>query len=368
MRKITTATRSSYIQAGIGTVVLALALPLAMGSESDAHTAALAAVWCLMAMGWNIISGYAGPLSLGQGAFFGLTAFFTTMLFARFNLSPFVGILVGVVVSVLVALGIGLLTLRLSGLYFALATLTIPLIIGVLTKYFGFYEITRPYVGQSVAYLQFDSSVAYYIIAAVLVVLGLFFTAYLSGTRTGRYFVAIRENPRAAEASGVPTSRYKLIAFLIGAAFSALAGGLYSQLAFVFNPDDVYSPLVSVQALLIVLIGGPGTVLGPLIGAAIVIPGGELLAQNFSQLPGLNNLAYAAVLFVVALFSKGGLYPLLEGLVGRLLGRRRRPGGRSGVGAGPGPGRSGPAEGDEDVDDVEALAPEGAVGGRGERR
>lgn len=368
MRKITTATRSSYTQAVIGTVVLALALPWAMGSESDAHTAALAAVWCLMAMGWNIISGYAGPLSLGQGAFFGLTAFFTTMLFARFNLSPFVGILVGVVVSVLVALGIGLLTLRLSGLYFALATLTIPLIIGVLTKYFGFYEIARPYVGQSVAYLQFDSSVAYYIIAAVLVVLGLFFTAYLSGTRTGRYFVAIRENPRAAEASGVPTSRYKLIAFLIGAAFSGLAGGLYSQLAFVFNPDDVYSPLVSVQALLIVLIGGPGTVLGPVMGAAIVIPGGELLAQHFSQLPGLNHLAYAAVLFVVALFSKGGLYPPLEGLVVRLLRRRRRPDAGSGAGAGPGPGRSGPAEGDTGTDNVEALVPEGAVGAEGEGR
>jgi branched-chain amino acid transport system permease protein len=262
-------------------------------------------------------------LSLGQGAFFGLTAFFSTLLFANSGITPYVGILVGVVVSMLLALGVGLLTLRLSGLYFALATLTIPLIIGVLTKYFGYFEISRPYVGESPAYLQFDSSAAYYVIAGVLVVLGLFFTAYLSGTRTGRYFVAIRENPRAAEASGVPTSRYKLIAFVIGAALSALAGGLYSQLAFVFAPDDVYSPLVSVQALLIVLIGGPGTVIGPLIGALIVIPGGELLAQNFSQLPGLNNLAYAAVLFVVALFSRGGIYPALERLTTTAWSRRR---------------------------------------------
>jgi branched-chain amino acid transport system permease protein len=319
--------RTTYWQACIGTALLALGLPWAMYSEGNAHIAALAVVWCLMAMGWNIISGYAGPLSLGQGAFFGLTAFSSTVLFSRLDLTPFVGIAVGVVASVLLALAIGLLTLRLSGLYFALATLTIPLIIGVLTKYFGFYEISRPYVGQSLAYLQFDSSVAYYLIASVLVVGGLFFTAYLAGTRMGRYFVAIRENERAAEASGVPTARYKLYAFLIGAAFSALAGGLYSQLSFVFNPDDVYSPLISVQALLIVLIGGPGTVLGPLIGAAIVIPGGELMAQHFSQLPGLNNLAYAAVLFVVALFSRGGLYPLLERLVLRLLTRVRRRGG-----------------------------------------
>lgn len=367
MKKTSATTRSSYLQAVIGTVVLALGIPWAMGSESSAHTAALAVVWCLMAMGWNIISGYAGPLSLGQGAFFGLTAFFTTMLFSRFNLSPFIGIVVGVVVSVLVAFAIGLLTLRLSGLYFALATLTIPLIIGVLTKYFGFYEIARPYVGESLAYLQFDSSVPYYLITALLVILGLFFTAYLTGTRTGRYFVAIRENPRAAEASGVPTSRYKLIAFLIGAGFSALAGGLYSQLAFVFNPDDVYSPLISVQALLIVLIGGPGTVLGPLIGAAIVIPGGELLAQNFSQLPGLNNLAYAAVLFIVALFSKGGLYPLIEGLVLRLLARRHRPGEGTGAGPGPGPRRSGPVEGDQDVGS-ETLVAGGSVPGQGRQR
>jgi len=316
----------TYRQALIGTVVLLLGLPVALTSEGNAHTAALTVVWCLMAMGWNVISGYAGPLSLGQGAFFGLTAFFSTMLFARYNLTPYLGIIIGVVISILLALGVGLLTLRLSGLYFALATLTIPLIIGVLTKYFGFYEIARPYVGRSAAYLQFDSSVVYYAITSVLVILGLFFTAYLTRTRTGRYFVAIRENPRAAEASGVPTARYKLIAFLIGAAFSAVAGGMYSQLAFVFNPDDVYSPLISVQALLIVLIGGPGTVLGPLIGAFIVIPGGELMAQQFSQLPGLNNLAYAAVLFVVALLSRGGLYPVLERLLRWALGSLGRRG------------------------------------------
>ncbi|MEP9382953.1 branched-chain amino acid ABC transporter permease [Nocardioides sp. KR10-350] len=314
--------KTRYWQALVGTALLALALPWAAYSETNAHTAALTAVWCLMAMGWNIISGFAGPLSLGQGAFFGLTAFSSTVLFDRLNLSPIFGIMIGVAASVVLAAAVGLITLRLSGLYFALATLTVPLILGVLTKYFGYYEISRPYVGESLRYLQFDSSLNYYLIAAILVAIGLALTAYLAGTRTGRYFVAIRENTRAAEASGVPTARYKLYAFLIGAAFSAIAGGLYSQLAFVFNPDDVYTPLVSVQALLIVLIGGPGTVLGPLIGALIVIPGGELMTQHFSQLPGLNNLAYAAVLLVVALFSHGGLYPLLEGGIGRLFGRR----------------------------------------------
>lgn len=320
--------KTTYLQATIGVLVLVLAFPWAQYSEANAHIAALTVVWCLMAMGWNIISGYAGPISLGQGAFFGLTAFFSTVLFERIGLSPLVGILIGVVAAVILALAVGLLTLRLSGLYFALATLTIPLILGVLTKYLGFYEVARPYVGESLANFQFDSSLNYYIVAAVLVAIGLFVTAYLSGCRMGRYFVAIRENTRAAEASGVPTARYKLYAFLIGAVFSALAGGIYSQLAFVFNPNDVYAPLISVQALLIVLIGGPGTVLGPVIGAAIVIPGGEIMAQRFSQLPGLNNLAYAALLLLVALFSRGGIYPLLENAVRRLLKRRR--GGRLG--------------------------------------
>jgi branched-chain amino acid transport system permease protein len=291
---------------------------------------ALTAVWALMASGWNIISGYAGPLSLGQGAFFGLTAFTVSVLFANLNWSPYYGILAGVVVSLVLSALIGLTTLRLSGLYFGLATLTIPLILGTLLRYFGYHEIARPYVGVSLAYFQFDGSVPYYIAAAILVVVALFFTAYLTNTRMGRYFVSIRENERAAEASGVPTFRYKFYAFMIGAVFSALAGGIYSQLAFVFDPNDVFSPLVSVQALLICLIGGPGTVLGPLIGAVIVIPGGELADTYFSQLPGLNNLAYAALLLIVAFLSRRGLYPFLADLVSAGLARLRRGDGRAG--------------------------------------
>jgi branched-chain amino acid transport system permease protein len=234
---------------------------------------------------------------------------------------------------VVLAALIGLTTLRLSGLYFALATLTIPLIMGTLTRYFGYHEVPRPYVGESVAYFQFDSSLPYYLSAAVLVAVSLFFITRMERTRMGRYFVAIRENERAAEASGVPTFRYKFLAFAIGAGFSALAGGLYSQLSFVFAPEEVYSPLISVQALLIVLIGGSGTVLGPLIGAMIVIPISELTAVYFSQLPGLNDLVYAVVLLVVAFWSRRGLYPYLAGLLSGLW-SSVRPGSGSGP-AGP---------------------------------
>lgn len=334
-----TTMRQSYYPAVAGCVLLVLGGLIALRSESAASIMALTAVWALMAAGWNIISGYAGPLSLGQGAFFGLTSFTCTVLFAELNLSPYFGILAGVVLSVVLAAIIGLTTLRLSGLYFGLATLTIPLILGTLTRYFGYHELARPYVGVSLGYFQFDSSLPYYIAAALLVAAVLFFTAHLENTRMGRYFVAIRENERAAEASGVPTFRYKFYAFLIAAAISGLAGGIYSQLAFVFTPEDVYSPLISIQALLIVLIGGTGTVLGPLIGAAIVIPGGEFANTYFSQLPGLNNLAYAALLLVVAFLSRRGLYPHIANAVARVVAGIRRRGGR---GAGPGTRRAAP--------------------------
>ncbi|MGE0298801.1 branched-chain amino acid ABC transporter permease [Pseudonocardia sp.] len=317
----------TYRTALIGCALLVLGGLYGLTSETAAHTMALTAVWALMATGWNIVSGYTGPISLGQGAFFGLTAFTTTILFATYDITPYVGIAVGVVASLLLAALIGLVTLRLSGLYFALATLTIPLIMGTLTRYFGFYEVPRPYKGESLAYFQFNESLPYYVAAAVLVAGSLFFTARLEGTRTGRYFVAIRENERAAEASGVPTLRYKFIAFAIGAVFSALAGGLYSQLSFVFNPEGVYSPIISVQALLIVLIGGSGTVLGPLIGAAIVIPLSEFTATYFSHVPGLNELTYAVVLLVVAFWSRRGLYPFLADGLAALRARWRPRGG-----------------------------------------
>jgi branched-chain amino acid transport system permease protein len=327
----------TYYPAFIGCALLVVGGLLALRSEQSASIMALTAVWALMACGWNIVSGYAGPLSLGQGAFFGLTAFTVSLTFAKLNWSPYYGILAGVAASLLLAAIIGLTTLRLSGLYFGLATLTIPLILSTLTRYFGYHEIPRPFLGESFAYFQFNSSVPYYVAAAILVAFALFFTAYLTNTRMGRYFVSIRENERAAEASGVPTFRYKFYAFMIGAVLSALAGGIYSQLAFVFDPNDVYSPLVSVQALLICLIGGPGTVLGPVIGAIIVIPGGELADTYFSQLPGLNNLAYAALLLIVAFLSRRGLYPFLADLVAAGM-RRLRPGaGRAKETAAPAP-------------------------------
>lgn len=319
----------TYRPALVGVVLLVAGGLYGLSSETAAHMVALTAVWALMACGWNIISGYAGPISLGQGAFFGLTAFTTTVLFAERNITPYVGILIGVVASVGLAALIGLTTLRLSGLYFALATLTIPLIMGTVTRYFGYHEVPRPYVGESIAFFQFDGSMPYYVASAVLVAGALFFTAYLQGTRTGRYFVAIRENERAAEASGVPTFRYKFLAFLLGAVFSALAGGLYSQLSFVFSPEEVYNPIISVQALLIVLIGGPGTVLGPVIGALLVIPLGELTAVYFSQLPGLNELIYAIVLLVVAFWARRGLYPFLADGTAALWARMRPPSGPS---------------------------------------
>ena len=156
----------TYRPALIGCALLVVGALYGLSSETAAHTMALTAVWALMATGWNIISGYAGPISLGQGAFFGLTAFTTTVLFANYDLTPYLGIAVGVVASLVLAAIIGLVTLRLSGLYFALATLTIPLIMGTLTRYFGFYEVPRPYVGESFAYFQFNDSLPYYLAAA----------------------------------------------------------------------------------------------------------------------------------------------------------------------------------------------------------
>ena len=313
-----------YRTAFVGVGLLVLVGLYASRSESSAQVASFMVVWALLGMSWNLISGYAGPISLGQGAFFGVTSFTTTLLMRDYDLTPYVGILVGIVLSVALAAFVGYLTLRLSGLYFALATLTVPLTLGVLVRYFGYYEIARPYLGNSIAYFQFNESLPYYVIGALLVTLVMFFTAWLEDTRLGRYFVAIRENERAAEASGVPTFRYKMYAFLMAAVVAALAGGIYSQLAFVLSPDDVFNPLVSVQALLVVLVGGAGTVLGPVLGALVVIPGGEFMARRFDQLPGLDRAAYAVLLLAVAFWSPRGLYPYVVKVLERVWPRRRR--------------------------------------------
>ena len=310
--------RHANVEAAVVVVIAIVAIGVAQSTALAATICAFTLVWMLMGQSWNIISGMAGPLALGQAAFFGTSDFLSIWLHTNAHMNTWVAILLGLLASAAMAAVIGAAALRLPFFYFAIASLLVPLILQSLAEYGGFYELLRPtYESNNPGQFWWNGPFAYVVVGAIAVSLVAVFTARLGNARMGRFFMAIRENQRAAEASGVPTSRYKVYAFVIAAVIAGFAGVLYGQLTFVFDPTSVFDPTVSIEALVIALVGGAGTVLGPAIGALIVVPATELTLTYLSQAPGLNEIAYALLLFVVAMWFPRGAYPTVATWVGR---------------------------------------------------
>lgn len=283
-------------------------------------TASFTMAFVLLGQSWNLVSGLAGPLALGQAAFFGISDFLTLWLNSAHHVNQYLGILAGIGASVVIAGIVGLATLRLPGFFFAIASLMVPLIIQAVILYFGFFQVERPFVTVSKpGQFLFTDSYPYVIIGGVLVFLVAVLTAVIAQRKIGRYFVAIRENSRAAEASGVPVFQYRLYAFLIASVIAAIAGALYGQLTFVFDPIDAFDPSVSIEALVVALVGGAGTVVGPVLGGMIVVPAAQLARTYLYQEAGLDQIGYAILLLIVALWFPSGAYPTIAAAV-----RRRR--------------------------------------------
>ena len=317
--------RHAKVEAGVVALIAVGCILFAQAGSLQLTIAAFTLVWLLMGQSWNIISGMAGPLALGQAAFFGTSDFLSIWLHTNAGLNTWLAILLALLASAAMAAVLGALALRLPFFYFAIASLMVPLILESLAEYGGFYQLLRPsYPSATFAQFWWPTAYAYVIIGAIAVTLVAVFTARLGGVRTGRFFLAIRENQRAAEATGVPTSRYKVYAFVLSAVIAGFAGILYGQLTYVFDPTSVFDPSISIEALVIALVGGAGTILGPAIGAIIVVPATELTLTYLSQAPGLNNIAYAILLFAVAMWFPRGVYPTVAAKVSAVRQRRRQ--------------------------------------------
>jgi len=274
-------------------------------------------VWATSAQAWNIMSGYTGQFSFGHAAFFGLGAYATIIGIREFGLSPWVGMACGSVVAGLYGLGIGALTFRykLTGHYFALATLAFAELLRFLFNNVawlggasGFFKpLPREYAGGPglVAFQFLGELPYYYVILAFLVVVTLVSLA-VKQSKLGLYFFAIRERERAAAAVGIPTYRYKLIGVSLSAFLTAWPGAFWAMYFDTIRPDTVFDLLVNVEVLLPAIVGGVGTVLGPIVGALVVTPASELARQSV-ELSGLNNVIYGAVLVGIVLYSPAGV-------------------------------------------------------------
>jgi ABC-type branched-subunit amino acid transport system ATPase component/ABC-type branched-subunit amino acid transport system permease subunit len=293
--------------------VVAVGLLLSFLVQERYHHRVLTLVflWAAMGLAWNIISGYAGQISFGHQAFFGIGAYTTVLLVVTLRWSPWIGMLMGAALAVLAAVLIGLPTFRLAGIYFGLATLAYPLIFRIVMDYLGYQEVAIPMNREHPGwFMQFTEPRSFDLLALGVLAAALVLSRVIETSRLGYWLRAIRENEQAAEAAGVDSFRCKMAAYMLSAAPAAIVGAVYAHaILFIVTPDAVFGVLVIVQTLTVCLVGGTGTLWGPLIGAALMIPVSEILDTTVGdRLPGIQGVVYGAALVLIMTFAPEGLY------------------------------------------------------------
>jgi len=267
-------------------------------------------LWAVMSLAWNILCGYSGYFSFGHAVFWGLGAYTVALGLVNFHLSPWLTIPLGAVVGGLAGALIGFPTFRLRGHYFALAMLAYPLATLYVFQWLGYQEIPLPMKREAPAlYMQFDNPRVYVALALGMLVISLLISLRVENSRFGMSLLAIKQNEPAAEAAGINTWRWKMLALMLSGALAALAGGLYAVVLLVVTPEAVFGMLVSAQALILALFGGVGSLWGPVIGAAVLVPLAEgLNAKLGSVLPGIQGVVYGVAIIAIILLAPEGVY------------------------------------------------------------
>jgi len=270
----------------------------------------LVPVWAIFGLSWNLLSGYTGLISFGHAAFFGIGAYVTALGQIYLDLPPWVLIPIAAMLGGIAGLLIGFPTFRLQGHYFALAMLAYPLAILYVFEWLGFQEVTLPIKRESpIAYMQFGDPRSYTLLALAMLFATILLTLLVERSRFGMALLAIKQNEAAAEAAGINTLAWKLRAIALSGAIAGAIGGFYAVVLLVVTPQSVFGMLVSAQALTVAMFGGVGTVWGPVIGSAILIPLAETLnAEAGSRIPGIQGVIFGLAIICVILLAPEGLF------------------------------------------------------------
>jgi branched-chain amino acid transport system permease protein len=307
-------------------VLAAIALVFPLASNAFAIDIGIRVLlFAFIGVAWNLMGGYAKQLSLGHAAFFGLGAYTSTILLIRFEISPWVGMLAGGVVAMLASLPIGALCFRLRGPYFAIATIATAQVLMLLFLKFrdfawGAEGTTIPNLGDAPLMMQFDGKIPYYYIALALLTIGLLITYAIERSWMGYYLVAVGEDEDAAEAVGVDALRMKRYIYLISAFLTALAGTFYVQYIYFIDPQVAFSFNVSVEAALVSIVGGIGTLWGPVLGTVLLEPTSALLQSWLgSGRGGVQLTVYSLILIAVILYRPAGLIGVLTDIAASVV-------------------------------------------------
>jgi branched-chain amino acid transport system permease protein len=308
----------------IGIAILIFA-PLTINNAFYQDVIFTAFLFAVLAASWNILGGFAGQTSLGNTAFFGIGAYISTQLYLQFGISPWIGMIAGAAVAIIVGIGIGVPCFRfLKTHFFALATIAFATILHIMAVYFR--DLTNGTVGLVIPfkegwqYMMFHNKLTYVYISIAMMISVILISFAISRSKFGFYLNAVREDQDAAEALGVNTTWYKIRAFIVSIFFSSACGTLYAQYMRFIDPDSLFSFQISINMALFSIIGGLGTILGPILGAVALTPLDILLRGWFGpQFAGLNLIIYGAILIIVVRFLPHGIIGLISKKYDRLI-------------------------------------------------
>ncbi|MGI6181066.1 MAG: branched-chain amino acid ABC transporter permease [Agathobaculum sp.] len=291
-------------------------LPLCVGTYWQSILV-LICFYGFCAVAWNLICGYAGTMSLGHSVYMGIGGYASTILLETKGVSPWIGMIIGALIAMIIGVIISYPTFRLKGPYFTLASIAITELVGTFvmnSEYLGPIPLkggsgwSLTWTGGGAGMYEFDGKLGYYYIALIMLVIGVAITWKMSRSKLGYYLVAIRSDDDAAKSLGINITKYKLIAMAISCFMIALAGTFYAEYFRYIGPDRIFSYDLAVQIALIALIGGQGTVMGPVIGSIVLVPLSEMLSARFaSTMSGLNLFLYGVIMMLVVYFMPHGL-------------------------------------------------------------
>jgi len=296
--------RTNLIIVLVGALLLAF-VPF-VASDVMMQFAINALILAVLAQSWNIIGGFTGYVSFGNSVFYGLGIYGTAIAMAQFHLPFGVGLVLGLVLAQICALVIGVPILRLRGPYFAIATLGLSAAMGALIANI---DIAGSNIGLILPLVRADPM--FYWLALVLLLACTLTVVWISHSRFGAGLVAIREDEDAAATMGVNTTLYKVIALMLSAAFTSVAGGIYAYWISFIDPASSFDPTLNVRMVIMAVFGGPGTVLGPLVGSFILSAVYEVLSSWISTAAAL---LFGIVIVLAVIFTPRGIADVIVGM------------------------------------------------------
>jgi branched-chain amino acid transport system permease protein len=312
-------------------ILALIVIPAIFRNPAFLQLMVLVLLYAYLTTSWNLVGGFAGVLPLGHTLFAGIGAYTSTLLFIELGLTPWIGMFVGAFLAMIAGLLIGLPTLKLRGAYFALSSIAFleglrvvtentKVIFGV--KINGPQGLLLPLKGNSLYYFQFDNKIWYYYLILIMTAIVLYITYKVSVSRLGYYLMAGGEDKEAAEALGVNVFRCKLIAMMMSTFLTALGGTFYAQLVRYIYPRGIMNLEFAFEIAFIAIVGGRGTIAGPILGSFLLVPVAELtrLYLGGSYL-GIHLVMYGIVLMLVMIFQPRGITEPLAKIYNNFLDR-----------------------------------------------